>query len=180
MRALWGLALVGVVALTGCGDSTADEPRVLPSLSVAPSASPSPAPIPTGPAAAHDAAEFVKFFYAEISRGFAERDPEIVSTLSLPTCKTCKLYVDSIASVRDNDQRSEGGDFEITFAVAPADTGATARVDVGFDFEAAVLYDSAGQVIERTPAKTGIEEQVELTRVGSSWRVATMKRVVKR
>jgi hypothetical protein len=90
------------------------------------------------------------------------------------------LYVDSIAAVRDNNQRSEGGDFKITFAVAPADTGSTARVDVGFDFEAAVLYDAAGNVVERTPAKTGVEEQVELQRVGSAWRVATMKRVVKR
>ena len=51
----------------------------------------------------------------------------IVSRLSLPTCKTCKLYVDSITGIRDSNERVEGGGFKITFAVAPADTGSDRR-----------------------------------------------------
>jgi hypothetical protein len=175
MRALWGVALVGVVALTACGDSSA-EPRVLPSLSAP--ASPSPSPIPTGPAAAHDAAEFVKFFYAEISRGFAERDPEIVSALSLPTCKTCKLYVDSIRQLREQNQRLVGGGFKITLAVAPADTAETARVDLMYDFPASRIVDGDGRTVETNPAMSKVEEQVALTRVDTAWRVASIKRVV--
>ena len=179
MRALWGVALAGAVALTGCGDSSADEPRVLPSVSPH-SASPSASPVPTGPAAAHDAAPFVRFFYAEISRGFAERDPEIVSNLSLPTCKTCKLYVDSITGVRDRNEHVQGATFKINFAVAPADTSATsARVDVGWDFPGATFFDATGKQIQESPAMKGVEELVNLNRIDGVWKVATVQRIKK-
>ena len=182
MRTVAGVAVLGMLALAGCSSSSADTPQALPSLSASPSPSAVPSAVPTGKDAPtpEGAAAFVRFFYSEISRGFAERDPSIVSRLSAPTCKTCKLYVDSIAEIRDKNQRSEGGDFTITFAVAPADAGASPRVDVGWDFAAAVLYDASGKVIERDPPMKGVEEEVQLMRVGQSWRVATVKRVVKR
>ncbi len=174
-----GLVAGLVVLLSGCTGSEGG-PRVLPSASVPPSASASPAPTGINAPTAQGASEFVRFFYAEISRGFAERDPAIVSRLSLPTCKTCKLYVDSITQIRLKDQRPVGGDFTITFAVAPADSGARARVNVGFDFAAYVLYDATGKVVEREKAQANVEEQVELRREGDVWRVATVKRVVRR
>ena len=180
-----GVMRVGVAGVllallaSACGGSSESGPRVLPSVSVSPSASASASAVPTGINAptAQGAADFVRFFYAEITRAFAERDPSIVSALSLPSCKTCKLYIDSIASIRAKNQRVEGGGFRITFAVAPGDAGATATVDVGFDFGAARIVDAGGRVVRSDPAQPRQEDQVALHRVGDVWRVATIKSV---
>jgi len=179
MRALAGVVLLGVVALAGCSSSSA-EPQVLPSLSAAPSRSAVPSASPTGKDAPtpEGAAAFVRFFYAEISRGFAERDPSIVSALSAPTCKTCKLYIDSIAEIRDKNQRLKGGGFKILFAVAPSGSVGTARVDVQYDFARAEFVDASGKVVQTTPTTKGVEEELELIRVGGSWRIATVKQVI--
>jgi hypothetical protein len=174
MRALWGVALVGVVALTACGDSSA-EPRVLPSLSAP--ASPSASPIPTGPAAAHDAAEFARFVYAEIERAFIERDPAIVEAISTPQCESCRRFIDSIAGLRDSNGRVEGYRITVRTAVAPADSGTTARVDVIRDSTASVEYDAAGKVVSREPGYRGIEEQMDLVRQGATWRVTSIIRI---
>jgi hypothetical protein len=182
MRALAGWVVVAALALSGCGGSSADQPQSLPTLaSAAPSTSPPTSPPSAGAAVAKDAAAFVKSFYAQITAGFQQRDPSLVSDLSLPTCKTCKLYIDSITELRDKNQRLQGGGFKIVFAVAPGDTNAaTARVDVKFDFAEARVMDANGGVVQRTPAQAGVEEQVALTRVGAEWRVATIKRVVRK
>jgi hypothetical protein len=176
-------ALTVTAGVAGCGGS-AGSPQALPSLSPAASASPSPSPVPTGAQAptAQGATDFVRFFYSEITRGYQERDPQIVSALSLPTCKTCKLYIDSITTLRNEDQRFTGGGFKIKFAVAPGDTGTSesARVDVGFDFNEAIVYAANGHVVDTTPAQPGVEEEVALNRVDGNWRVATLKRIVRK
>lgn len=184
MRAL-ALTLALTAALAGCGGSSADKPQTLPPVTVSPSASPSPAasPIPSGINAAtpQGASEFVKYYFAEISRAFRLRDPAIVQNLSLPTCKTCKLYVDSIGGIRDRNERFVSPGFRFTFAVAPADTGrgATARVDIGYVYGGGVFYDAGGKVLAREP-REALEEQVALARGEAGWRVATIKRVARR
>jgi len=182
MRTVAGVAVLGMLALAGCSSSSADTPQALPSLSASPSPSAVPSTVPTGKDAAtpEGAAAFVRFFYSEISRGFAERDPSIVSRLSAPTCKTCKLYVDSIAEIRDKNERLRGGGFKILYAVAPNDTAPTARVDVQYDFARADFVDAAGKVIQTTPAMKGVEEELALIRSGPSWRIATVKQVIRK
>ena len=181
MRAWVGVVVAAGLLLPACSSSDADEPRVLPSASAAasPSASPSPSPAASGPAVARDAAKFVEQFYALVSRGFAERDPSGVEAVSLPTCKTCKLYIDSIEQLRDKDQRFEGGGFDIEFAVAPADSAATARVDVKFDFRASRVLSADGAIVDTYPAMQDVEEQVNLQMLDGEWRVVTIKRVVR-
>lgn len=203
MRAAVGCGIAfAVLSLTGCSHSSAEESQVLPTLSApasaaSPSASstaslepaappaasaPSPAVVVV-PAAARaatpeGAAAFARFFYAQITRGFQLRNPALVSDLSLKTCKTCKLYVDSITAVRDMGQRVEGGTFYLTFAVSPqVNNSQAARVDVGWIFNGAVFYGADGAVAERH-SRQQQEEQVALVRVDGSWRVATVKRVV--
>jgi hypothetical protein len=182
MRAL-ALALAAVAGLTACGGSSG-QPQTLPPVTTSPAAAVSPAPAPTGINAAtpQGASEFVRFFYAEISRAYQARDPEIIRALVLPSCKTCKLYIDSVTELRDKNQHFAGGGFKINFAVAPADTGsvATARVDVGLDYGGGAFVDSAGKILSRETSQKGIEEQVALSRVGEAWRVVTVRQVVKR
>ena len=178
MRALAGVAVLAVVALTGCADSSA-EPRVLPSLSVAPSPSAVPSPTPTGKDAPtpEGAAEFAKFVYAEIQRAFVERDPTIVEVLSTPSCTSCRRFVDSITSVRDNGEHVEGYVITVRTAVAPATDGKTARVDVIRDSTGGAFVDAAGKVIERQAPLRGIEEQMNLVRVGRTWKIVEIERI---
>lgn len=179
------VAVAVVLLAAGCGGSSdGDGPKVLPSPSPTAlmSATPSATSVATGKDAPtpEGAAEFAKFFYAEISRGFAERDPSIVSSLSLPTCKTCKLYVDSVAYVRDKGQRVEGGVFRIKFAVGSGEGKSEAVVDVGFDFMESKIFSRSGALADTTPAMAGVEEQMALKRVDGVWKVATLKRVVRK
>ena len=103
MRTRTGAVLLVLLA-SACGGSSESGPRVLPSVSVSPSASASASAVPTGINAptAQGAADFVRFFYAEITRAFAERDPSAVQRLSTDSCDTCRQYVTSLTKLRDN------------------------------------------------------------------------------
>ncbi|MDX6197232.1 MAG: hypothetical protein QOJ79_383 [Actinomycetota bacterium] len=181
MRALALTVAASAALVSACGGSSG-EPRTAPPVSTSPAAASSPAPSGIDAATPEGASEFVRFFYAEISRAFQARDPEIVRRLVLPTCKTCKLYIDSITGIRDENQRFVGGGFAIKFAVAPADAGSTgtARVDVGFDYAGGQFVDAAGKVLLSEPAEKNVEEQVALSRVDGRWKVATVKTVTKK
>jgi hypothetical protein len=171
-------ALTVTAGVVGCGGS-AGSPQALPSLSPAASASPPPSPVPTGVQAptAQGAAEFVRFFYGQIERGFAVRDPQLVAALSLPSCTACGNYIRSMTKLRANNERAEGFKITLKSAVAPADTGRQARVDVSWSYPGATRYDASGKVIRREPATRGIEEQVDLVRVGDEWRVTEIHRI---
>jgi hypothetical protein len=171
-------ALTVTAGVAGCGGA-AGEPQALPSLSVAGSPSASPRPFPTGIQAptADGAADFVRFFYGQIERGFAVRDPQLVASLSLPTCTACGNYIRSMTKLRDNNERAEGFKITLKSAVAPADAGHEARVDVNWSYPGATRYDESGKVIRKEPATRGIEEQVDLVRVGDEWRVKEIHRI---
>jgi hypothetical protein len=184
MRALVGPILagvLGVLVLSACDGSSADEPPILPSLSASPSASSSaPTAMPTGRDAptAQGAAEFAKYFYSQIETAFATRDPSLVSGLSAPGCTSCRQYVQSLTKLRNNNERVEGFDIVVSAAIAPASTTPVeTRVDVVWSYGGAKRYDAEGRLIREEPPTKGIEEQVNLVRLGNSWRVAEIKRI---
>lgn len=175
-------AAAGAVALTALAACSSDPapPSTLPSLSAAPSTSPSAAAVPSEAAAAtpEGAAEFARFFYAQVTRGFQTQDSSLVSALSLPTCKTCSNYVRSIDSVRADKLTVEGGDFQLYLAVAPGQgQPSEARVDVGWDFTAVKYLNEAGEVVEEGPAVSRVEEQLDLVRIDGEWRVEAITRI---
>jgi hypothetical protein len=175
--------LVSVV-LSGCAD---DEPgpTALPSVSPGASASPSvtaapgPVAVPVAAQAAtpKGAAEFARFFYAEVERAYEERDPEIVARLGAPGCEACGRFVASLTSSRDNDERVEGAVYEITFAEAPEVVNDRTVVAVIYDGPEAVRYSAEGAVIDREPAVAGFEEELLLVRSGLSWLVEEVRAV---
>jgi len=179
---LWTVASAVVVAVFagGCAD---EEPAAtaLPPASSAPSASVSSAPSPVAvPSAAQaetpqGAAEFARFFYAEVERAYRERDPDVVARLSAPGCEACSRFVDSLASSRDNNERVEGVVYEIRMAEAPARSSSRTVVAVVYDGPEAVRYAADGAVITREPAVTSFEEELELIRTGRSWLVQEVR-----
>lgn len=170
----------------GCS-SEAEEPSGLPRVSSTPSATataePSAVPVPTEAQAEtpQAAAAFAEFFYEQVARGFQTQNPDLVRQISLPSCEACTRYVESIQVVRDRNLRVEGGDFNVTFAVSPADEQAErARVDVGWDFAPVTYYDSSGAVVDTGPAVNGVEETMELVRRDGSWMVESLVQVRQR
>src|SRR3954453_18268511 len=102
-------AVAGLSA--ACGGSSGGQAKTLPPVSSSPAAATSPTAVPTGINAPtpEGAADFVKFFYGEVSRAYVERDPDSIRALVLPSCKTCKRYIDTITELRDKNERFEGG-----------------------------------------------------------------------
>ncbi|MCA1712219.1 MAG: hypothetical protein LC789_11525 [Actinobacteria bacterium] len=183
MRAVAGWAVVAALTLTGCGGSSAEEPQSLPTLeSVAASPSPSPsAVVAVPPEAAGEtpqaAAEFAKFFYKQVERAFATKNPGLISRLSLPTCETCAVYVESLTELRDNNESVEGGHFTVTSAVSPGAINGVTPVDVSVNFSGSVRKDSSGKVIEQEEPMNRVEEELQLKRSSGVWIIAEIKRI---
>jgi hypothetical protein len=170
MRAL-ALTLAAVAAVSACGGSSG-EPRTAPPVSTSPAAAATPTPTGINAPGPQGAAAFATFFYGEIQRAFETGDVSMLQTYSGPECQSCKNFIDSVKGTYGAGGRVEGYRISIVTAVAPADTGATARVDVVRNSTESIEYDKSGKVVDRAPGHQGIEEQMNLVRIGSSWRVA--------
>jgi hypothetical protein len=178
MRRYVGVGIAALV-LSGCGGSSAEEPQTLPTLaSVAASPSPSVAALPSAAAGAtpQAAAEFAKFFYAQVEEGFKTKNPGLVSSISLPSCKTCANYVNSLTVLRDKNERLEGGHFLVKFAESPGAEGGKTSVDVQVAYSGSTRYAADGTVVRKTPPLV-IDEELDLVRMSDTWRVAAVKRV---
>lgn len=185
MRArLAPLALVLCLATAGCSDDGGAAGPTLPPLTESPSASPSPraVAVPSEATAAtpEGAAEFARFFYAQVARGFQAADPSLVDAISGDDCATCNNYIESITAVRDEKLRAEGGDFELYLAVSPALEGDTATVDVGWNFASVRYFDASGNLVQEGPAMSGVEESVTLRRESDTWIVQDIRRIRQR
>jgi len=160
-----------VLLTAACGQPVA--PQSLPRLAGTTSA-PTAVTAASGAAVAgpQSAIAFTRFFFAEITAAFAERDPARVAALSQPGCKTCRLYLASLTQLRDKHQRATPVTFDIRFAEAPATDGGTARVDVQLDVPASTWFDAQGRVVYSERASVGVLQTVELARADGSWKVA--------
>ena len=173
VRVAVAMIAMGAV-LTGCsggGDAAVTLPTLTPSASPA-AVTPSAVPSAATPATAQGAAAFARYFYMQIERAFAQRDPSLVAALSDASCQTCNNYIRSVTTLRDEHQRIEGKlVFTILLAEAPATDGKTARVDVIWSTPANKRYDSAGRLIHSQGPLSRVEETLELRRAGDSWMV---------
>jgi hypothetical protein len=180
-RAAWIVVLTAAL-LSGC-NSDAAEPAPLPSVDASGLAesSPSPSPSPTPaveavPPAAQEptpdgAAAFARFFYAAVTRGYAEKDPEVVQQLSAPGCSACERFVASMTALRDDGETVTPVVYNIVSAEAPGFDGTKARVDVMYNSPEIVRRDRSGNIIRTEPDVTGFLEQLTLVRGPSGWLV---------
>jgi hypothetical protein len=180
MRAL-ALTLAALTALSGCGGSSAEKPRALPAISGSPSASAAPTqaasdvPAEAKAATSAGAEAFARFFYAEIRHAFETKNPELVRALSAPGCAACDRYVNSLTRLRDNNERMGEYGVRVLSAIAPAVSGATARVDVSWASPEVVRYDAQGKVIHREGPFVRVDDQMSLLRRGDGWLVVELK-----
>lgn len=181
MRAL-ALTLAAVAAVSACGGSSSGQPKTLAPVTTSPiaAATPSAAAAADVPAAAKaptsaGAEAFAKFFYVQTSRAFGAKDPDLVRAISAPGCKGCERYIASITRLRDKHERMENYDVTIMFAIAPAVTGETTRVDVSWSSGEVVRYDAQNKVIHREGPFRRVDDQVNLVRSGETWLVQEIK-----
>lgn len=175
MRARLGAALL-VLSLGAAGCSSGEEPEAgptLPPVTEAPSPTPDADAVPSQATEAtpEGAAEFARFFYSQVERAYVEKEPRYISELAADGCVACESFVESVSQLRDEGQRIVGATYEIVSAEAPPVAGDTARVDVVYNGPEAVRYDSGNNVLNREPALTFANEQVNLILVDGSWRV---------
>lgn len=175
-------SIAGILAaavLTGCG-SEPEQPQTLPPVSAAPSPSASAAAqVPPSAQAEtpEGAAAFARFFYSEVGRAFAAKDPEIIRRLSAPGCRACDMFVESLTKLRDNNERASDIDFDIVFAEAPAPDGDQVRVDVIYNTDDLQRFDADGKLIYEEKAVQGAQVQMTLVRGGDAWLVQEVRGV---
>lgn len=159
------------LALTGCAEA---QPSRLPSL--APLAAVTTAPVPAAAEAATPAGavEFVRFWYAEITRAWAERDPAIVARLSAPGCEVCQRYIASMTEARAKGHTVTGVVFTLRVVEAQGLDAQRTRVTVVYDGPRTRRVDAQGRQIRSEPAVQGAQETVHLARHGTSWRVESV------
>lgn len=162
------VVLAGV--LVGCGQSGVPATS-LPKVTAQPAALDLPDQARTDSPAG--AAAFVRAFYAQITAAYASGQSDAIRALSLPSCRICLRYADSVDGMRANGERATPVLFVIRFAESPADEDArAARVDVLFDAPASSRYDANGKRLFAEKALFRISRTVTLLRVGRGWKVA--------
>jgi predicted lipid-binding transport protein (Tim44 family) len=175
MRAL-ALTLAATAAVVSACGGSSGEPRTAPPVSTSPASASTPSPEATGIDAPgpQGAAAFARFFYAQIQRAFETGDVSVLQKYSRSECETCQNFISSVNGTRAAGGRVEGYKITVLTAVAPADTGATARVDIVRNSTESIEYDKHGKVVDRAAGHKGIEEQMNLVRVNNSWQVSKM------
>jgi hypothetical protein len=180
MRAL-ALTLAAVAALSACGGSSSGRPQTLPPVSASPAPVTSPTPAAAAvPAAAQAATSagaeaFARFVYTQIKLAFETKNPDLVRAISAPGCASCDRFVNSITKLRDNNERVENFGMNVMFAVSPAVTGETTRVDVSWSSPEMIRYDASGKVLTREGPFRRVDDQMNLVRKGDGWLIAQLR-----
>lgn len=160
-------ALVLLALLVGCGSSP--PPAALPPVPTASAAVVVPAA--AEPATPRGAEAFTRFWYAEITRAWAELDPSIVQRLSAPGCRVCQRYVESMTEVKRAGQTVDPVTFDLAFVEAQGISANRTRVLVIYSAPVTRVYDRSGRVVRTEAAIRRGQDTLELQRQGQSWRV---------
>ena len=164
------LALVCSALVGGCSARDA-RPVSLPRVASSSSVVAEGVPAAAAAATPSGAAAFTRFWYSEITRAWAARDPDIIRGLSAPGCEVCDRYISSMTGARQRNEHVEGVVFTLRLVESQAIEQGVARVSVIYDEPARRALDAAGKVVLREPAFHGRQQTVTLIRSGASWRV---------
>lgn len=142
-----------------------------------PSLSPLKRPAAADEASSAGAAEFVRYWYAELDRAYEVLDGRIIDALSENRCSACTNYVEDIRGSAKRGERFVGGTYRVTSAVAPAVVDGITVVLVKYDADELVIRAKTGEVIERFSAEKGVTSQVQVMRKDGSWTVRALRDV---
>jgi hypothetical protein len=177
------VVLLAVLALGGCGTSEGDQPVVIPPVTSEPTSSGAPsaaapphASSPRGsatgkPSDAELIAVVINYFEAA-ERAFQTMDTRELEPYGMPSCLGCARRLASIRSLRSKGHHLVGGRFDYTERVVLGGGTATRQsVRLGLRLSGAEIQDSSGQLVERVPAESGLQ-QIDLVLDGDRWRIA--------
>lgn len=190
-----GVVLAAALLVTGCsgggpppspGPASATSARA----SATPSATPTPTrtgPLTTGPGvlpgekppvesplateySSAGAYAFAGYFLSALSWAIATNDAALIAELSLPSCETCKNYINELTTLRAQHQVQRGGRPSVRNA-HPVDGPFPVLADYAMEFtldqSAAVLLPSN----KRFPAHEGFRSVVLVSWINGRWRV---------
>ncbi len=180
-------ALVGgaTASLTACSGDPGPIVTETPSPTRTVEATPSPTPTPTVTSEEellaqipedargedfYSASQFAKFFILEYQRMFDDQDSSLFYLLSEPDCIFCTSSMQSYADLVVPGETVDGGEITIDPGLAQGElqedgtTIATIRVATA----AQTFRDASGEVIEQTPAGSGLIS-VKMRHVDGHW-----------
>ena len=176
-------ALLATLLLSGCQAEETPPAGAFPSVSSgSPSASPastspSPSASPSSeiPAAAREKSQagaeaFVRYFVKQSAHAWISADPNLITALSDPDCKSCASLASTAAQLRERGHRY--ADLPISVVSVDALTGDEQRQNVAatIDQRAVNVVDSDGNIVSSDQADS-LERTFLLYWEGSGWRV---------
>lgn len=196
---LWRFVLGGsaVVALAACQSSDragAPSPTVRPTevtASTSPTASPSATPTATdeatawarvpAPARAHTyagAQAFAEFYVGQINKAWTTPDPELLRPYGLPSCKSCRAYADTAASLAKSGRRYDRDPGRVlSSAWQPGSGSDHVEVRVVAEQAESRVVDGRGRVTDKK-VRRSFELAFTLAWGRSSWGVQEIKQVM--
>jgi hypothetical protein len=121
------------------------------------------------------AAAFVRFFYEQVSKAYAQADGSNLIVLSDPGCGTCAQYRRAADSYGVKGQHIEGEAVRILSVEAPPIVNGFDLVSVVFDAPARSIVASDGRVIERLPRDPVVHKTVIVRAVAGGWVVRAVQ-----
>ncbi|MDQ3610347.1 MAG: DUF6318 family protein [Actinomycetota bacterium] len=170
-RTVGTLLALAVVLLAGC-TSDEKEPTVLPP---APSVSPSP-PLPSFPLEAMNetsegASAFARYYFDLLNQAYAGADATVVQRVTASGCGGCDALIAVIQRLKEDRQRSVGGEYRILSAIAPAVIDGDVIVDVSYDRSAGQIVNEKNVIVESGAPVPRTDAQLRLIRRDGSWLV---------
>jgi hypothetical protein len=169
-----------LTACSGGGDGQgASAPATLPPITPpSPTAPPTPIlDLPTEAAAAtpQGAEAFVRFFYTQVQRAYAEQDSRLLKPYVSDACTTCKAVLASLDRLRRENLRVRGYTIEVDEVVTPqvAQEPREVNVTAVLHFSEYVESRADGAAARREPARKAVQD-LTLTRT-SGWIVSGVK-----
>ncbi|MFZ5851513.1 MAG: DUF6318 family protein [Actinomycetota bacterium] len=175
------VAAVGLVLLAGCSRPV-ERPAPLPTPT-APAVSGTPSPSPLLPTPSPTVTEyspagataFVEYYFAVLNFSIATGQTDELSTLSTPSCRTCRGYIEAIR-MNWSAGRVEGGTVTLIGPQTPAfRPGDEVSVSGSYRVEASRTLAPDGRVLREEPADRGGRVHVTLQRSAERWQVSAIR-----
>ena len=172
------MLLLAALAVSSACTGGSGKPQVLPSLTATPSATPAPVVVPSA-AKAHTpagAAEFVKFYYAQLNAAYQAGDPVALVGLADPACSTCNAFNQAVENLHLSGQHLDGSAVRVLSAEAPPEQNGMVAVSVQADAPPRSLIARDGSIVQRGKADPPYHLTVFVRHVVGGWVIRAVKR----
>lgn len=174
-------AVAVALALTACNGEGEAAPTLPP---VTADATPTPTATATTTAEAvptqataqtpQGAEQFVRYFYDQLERAYATRDPNLVRGLVTEDCQACTGIIDSVTRLRAQDVTVANYDVTVLQTAVPSTDGVPTTVTTVLAFTEYVERAPDGTEKVREPAVSRFVQDVLLAPTPTGWRVTAL------